>query len=312
LTADASINIDIVCLSCHYNLRGLQADGLCPECGERVDLSIWHWEQEQNGIVVARPLSASDPRWLVNLQEGLSLVPLTGLALLVVLTAPYRAFDEHTWSRFLMATLSAAGSAFGWLTAWKLSSPEPRRPTIEPRLARWTLRISATLFACFPLLFWKPVRNFLDGSGETVAIVVLSIGLCVAPCAYYVRCSRLLGRSGSFGMAITSVAVAVSMPVVMLASLIPRTFDGGFDAIMATAGRSIVLGPIGLTIELMEHPSSLRTGWLMLLVWLLVIQTAIIVMHVSLMKRAAGAIRRAHRRDFRERLAQSPRSNSAA
>ena len=44
LDIQGRIDADVVCVHCGYNLRGLSANGLCAECGHRVNLSVSMWE----------------------------------------------------------------------------------------------------------------------------------------------------------------------------------------------------------------------------------------------------------------------------
>jgi len=44
LDGQGRIDADVVCVHCGYNLRGLAADGVCSECGRKVNLSVSMWE----------------------------------------------------------------------------------------------------------------------------------------------------------------------------------------------------------------------------------------------------------------------------
>src|SRR5689334_24506997 len=71
-TAGAGVlETDVPCRKCSYNLRGLSADGRCPECGTPVGLSV------QGDF-----LRYSDPTWLKTLWEGADFV-LTGVIVIV-------------------------------------------------------------------------------------------------------------------------------------------------------------------------------------------------------------------------------------
>ncbi|MCH8344773.1 MAG: hypothetical protein IH983_12400 [Planctomycetes bacterium] len=65
---------DVVCPSCRYNLRGLQQDGACPECGLPVESAI---------------LAGNDARW-TKLQIVLATLAITfGIVLPIVNVARY-------------------------------------------------------------------------------------------------------------------------------------------------------------------------------------------------------------------------------
>lgn len=36
---------NVTCFGCEYNLRGLAADGVCPECGLKIDASTKRWSE---------------------------------------------------------------------------------------------------------------------------------------------------------------------------------------------------------------------------------------------------------------------------
>src|SRR5688572_7707778 len=59
---------DAPCRRCSYNLRSLSLDGLCPECGTPVGLSV------QGDL-----LRYSDPKWLDTVRMGITLFLFGGL-----------------------------------------------------------------------------------------------------------------------------------------------------------------------------------------------------------------------------------------
>jgi hypothetical protein len=66
------ISWDVPCRKCHYNLRGLNAGGVCPECGTPISFSM---QQDQ--------LEFCDPHWLDKLHRGTVLV-LIGIGIAVL------------------------------------------------------------------------------------------------------------------------------------------------------------------------------------------------------------------------------------
>lgn len=107
--ATGTINADVACRKCGYNLRGLKNEGRCPECGTPVGFST-----------VGDLLRYSDPAWLTILTRGMSYI-LWGILvsiLVAVVTIPLR-------SELLNAWLSIAGGLLGVAGAWLLTEPDP-------------------------------------------------------------------------------------------------------------------------------------------------------------------------------------------
>lgn len=57
------IDHDLACCRCEYNLRGLASDGLCPECGSKIELSI-----------PLKDLSAIEKAWLRRAHVAIQLL----------------------------------------------------------------------------------------------------------------------------------------------------------------------------------------------------------------------------------------------
>ena len=66
------LTIDLPCIQCGYNLRGLDPESTCPECGASISDSL------RRGL-----LALADPGWLRRIRLGMSLM-LTALAVIVV------------------------------------------------------------------------------------------------------------------------------------------------------------------------------------------------------------------------------------
>jgi hypothetical protein len=61
---------DVPRLRCRYNLRGLDPQGQCPECGHLVHLSVLAWDEERLGVP---SILESDPfvsvSWLYEMRH---------------------------------------------------------------------------------------------------------------------------------------------------------------------------------------------------------------------------------------------------
>ena len=98
-TLSPTIDCDLQCLTCGYNLRTLRRDGLCPECGSPVADSLHTW------------LAGRDRRWLSLMAWGASLLfPVPLLLVLQIFT------DFLHWEWHILA-LGAAITAGLWLLA---------------------------------------------------------------------------------------------------------------------------------------------------------------------------------------------------
>jgi len=70
--ADGMVAIDIPCRKCAYNLRGLPAEGRCPECGASIGFSL-----------MGDLLCYSDPSWVDTLRKGVKSI-LWGVVVTIV------------------------------------------------------------------------------------------------------------------------------------------------------------------------------------------------------------------------------------
>lgn len=107
-----SLGADIPCRKCGYNLRGLNVEGKCPECGTMVGLSV-------SGDL----LRFSDPEWVQGLGSGVRLI-LWGVVVMIVAMAAgvvLTLMREKLLGSLM--TLGAQGlSLAGW---WILTRPDP-------------------------------------------------------------------------------------------------------------------------------------------------------------------------------------------
>lgn len=127
------IEFDYSCIHCGYNLRGLQQDGLCPECGQTIQI-----------VEEAELLRFADPDWLERLRFGTA-IKLWSIALsllLGMLAGFFVGFGFPVILVWLAAMISGALGLWGTLC---ITAQEPRVSLQEnPVTLRAVLRALAT------------------------------------------------------------------------------------------------------------------------------------------------------------------------
>jgi hypothetical protein len=109
------IEADSPCMSCGYNLRGLQSDSNCPECGHIISASL-------RGDM----LRFSDPSWLAQLRLGASL-KLWAIVVSFVLSFVAGFAGAFFGLPILLVQLAAlVGSVMALWGTWCITSQEPR------------------------------------------------------------------------------------------------------------------------------------------------------------------------------------------
>jgi len=140
------VELERVCLRCGYDLRGLAAAGLCPECGAPVINSLR-----------GRHLRYSDPAFLTMLSIGARLV-LAAFVLLVIGWA--WAVVTRAIGVFWVGSVSLASAALGLGASicglagwWLISSPDPALRGHDPAdRSRSVLRASLIVAAAGMML----------------------------------------------------------------------------------------------------------------------------------------------------------------
>jgi hypothetical protein len=154
---------DATCRVCSYNLRGLLAAGLCPECACPVIRSL-----------SARSLATADLDWLRNLERGAVLI-LAGLVMLlpglfVFLAANAAGPPMSPWAGVACEVLLLLAPALGLIL---LTTAEPDRQDEPARSARQLAR--GALLAAFGVTLYLPLSPVTQG--PLVYQIVVSIGL---------------------------------------------------------------------------------------------------------------------------------------
>src|SRR5882724_5427937 len=116
-TPPASLNQNLPCLRCGYNLRTLSIDARCPECSTPVASSL-----------NPAPLRYEDPSWtsILALAMGLLLVA-TSLELLYIIASLLDPSSDTLQSIAQFAEpLHAFANPLTWVAVFVLGKPNPR------------------------------------------------------------------------------------------------------------------------------------------------------------------------------------------
>ncbi len=174
-----SITHELHCVSCGYDLRGLDGDSNCPECGSDVQRSLR-----------GDDLRYADPKWLRRIVRGQFLLAVglnilllgTVAALILMMTGGILAEKIHLdWEgaigeaiRFAMtAFIVLGGFGLAAVGCYMVSAQDPKTTSHEMalsarRLGRWGLITAAVLMTA---------GQILDTSTSVKWLVALSSGL---------------------------------------------------------------------------------------------------------------------------------------
>ncbi len=119
--SNGTIGFDLTCTLCGYNLRTLASDSDCPECGQKVSVSI-------RGDY----LKHSDPLWLARLQIGVGLASLALFLICAdyVLSFLCYALSIYTPARALAYTGYSISALYD-IALWLATTPESATQRIE-------------------------------------------------------------------------------------------------------------------------------------------------------------------------------------
>lgn len=161
IMADGTVVLDIPCRKCAYNLRGLNVNGRCPECGAPVGFSV------QGDY-----LQFSSPEWLDTLAKGASLFLLGIIVMIVgaiVVGIGASVAGLGRWPVQIVGMVAAVMLTIAW---WRLTEPDPSGLG-EDRYgtARKLIRIGLVASICDQML------EFTKQAGPYTPSVNLLLGL---------------------------------------------------------------------------------------------------------------------------------------
>lgn len=215
---------DVPCVRCGYNLRGLQPEGHCPECGAAIEPSVAaevtrrSVERERARRRCVEPLEAASPGWLLTLQRGceLCLLGVLGLATLglpaaalLQAAASGSAAFETAAAWLLRAALLTWIGLYG-VGVWLLTTPGANEAN-QPNGARFLAR-SCTVLAlggCIGIVVVKPI--YLGPGMPTATFATLMpcgpFGI-IAWCALAAHIARLARRARDIRLAVLAKVLA--------------------------------------------------------------------------------------------------------
>jgi hypothetical protein len=124
--------MDIACVSCGYNLRGLSPDGRCPECGTAIGRST-------RGDY----LRFCDPGWVETLASGMNWI-VAGLILAFVLGL-FAGGVAGLTNKPAYGMLGLVGSLVTLIGYWKVTTPDPREAEPQGVDVRAVIRYGSAL-----------------------------------------------------------------------------------------------------------------------------------------------------------------------
>jgi hypothetical protein len=213
------------CLTCGYDLTGLAADGVCPECGLNIFVSL-HRDHA--------PLERAHPRTLRRMVWGATIVMIAGVGVAASSLILGDLFSRPTlviaglpeWTVYAGLVLSIVAHAVG---AWFLATPDDRHVT-PVHTGAATRATAATLLAALTLVC---AGQLAGGTESLIAGVALVFLVATASHAIAsILLIRKLGRlAGSETLAEAAGVVVVLAPLLTLACFPSRGFGLAFAAL---------------------------------------------------------------------------------
>jgi hypothetical protein len=230
---DGTIQGDLACVRCGYNLRGLKSDKACPECFTPVESSL-------HGNLLAY----ADQDWLECLRKGTSL-KLWNIALAIVSAVAVMILTAVGGPKAFALLVSLPTACLGLWAAFLITAQEPRVSLEEdPVTLRRVIRVCAAIGFLGNLL--TEFHKNIGFSGVPTALVVAtgSLFVLVGIVAYFgefIYYRRFARRIPNVKLARDTTTVMWGFVICAVALVL----GGGLVAIVAvggTAGRGVAAG----------------------------------------------------------------------
>jgi hypothetical protein len=231
-----TVDADLACRRCGYNLRTLSADKVCPECGLAIRASIAAANAARSRA--GEPLRQSDRRWVASLRNGL-LILFVAYALQLLFAVP--SFDlaldrlsSNSSARLLLMWFEAWGLPLLFLYgAWRFGRLESRRLHHNEATEAMAWRASAGVYAIALLL--RPTALHAQFSGPTSWVFlhpVQWLAAAIATWFFLARLTRIARRLPSRALALQGNIMKWSMAGMLALQAIPVFFAGGYALVI--------------------------------------------------------------------------------
>jgi hypothetical protein len=158
---DATVLADTPCVSCGYNLRGLAAEGRCPECNTPLEWSLGRYR-----------LCFAESGWVESLARGTGLIVGGVIAAILVLPAVTFSLIIPGWIAWIAPVLCGIawiGATTGG--AYLLTTREPhRRIPDEPQFLRRAIRVCMVL-SLVGIVMGLAFEHLGGIAGEVIALL---------------------------------------------------------------------------------------------------------------------------------------------
>jgi len=177
LDSDGRLDVDIHCIACDYNLRGLSPDDRCPECSTPLE------ESTARGL-----LRFSEPQWLKTLASGLEWIIANACLHMVATVATFTVaiLSIQLTSGSLESHVASGLSTLFWIAYvvvgvigyWKVTTPEPNAlEEKQPFNARNVARFACIISYLPLILSLSPLHEIAVPAVSDVGWVIGLVGM---------------------------------------------------------------------------------------------------------------------------------------
>jgi len=230
LDSSGNLDLDLTCVRCAYNLRGLRPEGICPECGTAVARSCQ-----------GNSLRFCDPNWVEQLASGMRWV-VASIVLGILLgllaggvSAAMGGAPASIPTGALPVLIGLAAGILSIIGYWKVTTPEPGVPE-EPAEINLRKVIRVTLILGFLLniadIPFSAGPLFVD---TLLALVSGVVGL-VMMFSVFVYARRLALRIPDLSLAKSTRTLMWLIVVIMLLAIVLAVVGALVAQNAATAG----------------------------------------------------------------------------